>query len=73
MCSTVLGITLLVKRFRPRLPAVLLALVIPLAFVILQVTSMGSAALPVMFAFGILGRRLARTETLAPVRPARAG
>ena len=48
------------KRFRPGLPAVLLALVIPLAVVILQVTSMGSAVLPIIFAFGILGRRLAR-------------
>jgi len=65
LTSTVLGITLLVKRFRPRLPAVLLAFVIPLAFGILQVTSMGSAALPVMFAFGILGRRVARTEALS--------
>jgi hypothetical protein len=64
ICSTVLGCTLLVKRFLPRTPAVLLALVIPFAFVILQATSMGSAALPVMFAFGILGRRLARAQTL---------
>jgi hypothetical protein len=47
---------------------VLLTLVIPFAFAILQVTSMGSAALPVMFAFGILGRRLARTERVAPAR-----
>ncbi len=58
--STALGVTLLVRRFRPRLPAALLALVVPLAFVILQVTSMGSAALPIMFAFGLLGRRTAR-------------
>lgn len=65
--STVLGVTLLVKRFRPTLPAVLLAAMIPLAFGILQLTSMGSAALPVMFAFGILGRRIARAE--APARP----
>ncbi len=63
LCSTVLGITLLAKRFRPTLPAVLLALVIPAAFAILSVTSMGSAALPVMFAFGILGRRIARAES----------
>ena len=66
--STVLGGTLLVKRFRPRLPAVLLLLIIPLGFLILEVTSLGNLALPVMFAFGILGRRLARTETLAPTR-----
>ncbi|HET7736926.1 MAG TPA: hypothetical protein VFK52_13185 [Nocardioidaceae bacterium] len=57
--STVLGITLLAKRFRPALPAVLLAAMIPLAFGIMSVTSMGSAALPVMFAFGLLGRRIA--------------
>ena len=35
---------------------------IPLAFAITEVTSLGSAALPVMFAFGILGRRIARAE-----------
>lgn len=62
--STVLGVTLLVKRFRPTLPALLLALMIPLAIGILQVTSMGSAALPVMFAFGILGARISRTSEL---------
>ena len=56
-----LGVTLLLKRFRPRLPAVLLALMIPAALVITSVTSLGSAALPVMFAFGILGRHLALT------------
>ncbi len=62
--STALGITLLFKRFRPALVAVLLAAMIPLAFAILQVTSLGSVALPVMFAFAILGRRIARTSAL---------
>ena len=42
----------------------LLALIIPLAFGIVQVTSLGSAVLPVMFAFGLLGRRIARTADL---------
>jgi len=56
--STVLGITLLVRGSAPRLPALLLALAIPLAWLILQATSLGNAVLPVMFAFGILGRRL---------------
>ncbi|HET9500000.1 MAG TPA: hypothetical protein VFO98_07050 [Marmoricola sp.] len=60
--STVLGITLLVRGFRPVGPALLLALTIPLALGVLQFTSMGSAALPVMFAFAILGRRLALGE-----------
>jgi hypothetical protein len=59
--STMLGVTLLAKRFRPVSAALLLALMIPLAFGILEVTSLGSAALPVMFAFGIVGRRIART------------
>lgn len=62
LTSTVLGVTLLVKRFRPVLPALILALMIPLAIGITQVTSLGSAALPVMFAFGILGRRVARAD-----------
>ena len=62
LTSTVLGVTLLVKRFRPVLPALLLALMIPLALAITTFTSLGSAALPVMFAFGILGRRIARAD-----------
>jgi hypothetical protein len=57
--STVLGVTLLVRRSAPRLPALLLALAIPLALLITQVTALGNAVLPVMFAFGITGRRLA--------------
>ena len=69
LSSAVLGVTLVVKRFRPTLPALPLALLIPLAFGITEVTSMGSAALPVMFAYGILGRRIARaTSTPSPQR-----
>ena len=56
--STVLGITLLVKRFRPVLPAVLLALTLPIAVILQQVTSLGSVVLPIAFAFGLLGLRL---------------
>ncbi len=67
--TTVLGVTLLVTRFRPVLPAVLLALMIPLAIGIVQFTSLGSAALPVMFAFGILGRRIARAEARTAAEP----
>ncbi len=68
LTSTVLGITLLAKGFRPRLPAVLLALQIPLLIAITEVTSLGSGILPVMFAFGILGRRIARDEAPAEAR-----
>jgi hypothetical protein len=44
--STVLGITLLVRGSTPRLPALLLALVIPLAWLILQATSPGQCGAP---------------------------
>lgn len=65
--STLLGAALLRRGFTPRLAAWLLALQIPLALAINQVTSQGSMALPVMFAFGILGRQIARRGEPAPV------
>lgn len=58
--ATAVGIVLLVKGFSPVVPALLLAAMVPLDLAIAQVTSMGSLLLPVMFAFGLLGRRLAR-------------
>ena len=64
--STMLGIALLRNGIEPRLSAWLLALTIPVAVAAMQFTSMGSAALAVMFAFGLLGRRIAR-QPLATV------
>jgi hypothetical protein len=46
--------------------------VIPLALLITQVTSLGNAVLPVMFAFGIAGRRLA-SGSATPERVSTAG
>jgi len=66
--STALGAILLMRGFRPVVPPLLLLAVIPLALGILQVTSMGSAALPIMFAFGLLGRRISRASDV-PVAP----
>ncbi len=60
--STMLGISLLRTSFRPQSSAWLLALTIPCLVIVLQVTSMGSVALPWMFAFGILGRHLATEQ-----------
>ena len=59
--STMLGITLIVRRYRPRATGWLIALTFPLAMVITEFTSLGSAALPEMFAFGIAGLLLARS------------
>ncbi|HEX6444143.1 MAG TPA: hypothetical protein VF053_03575 [Streptosporangiales bacterium] len=58
--STLLGIGLLRNGFRPRVSAVLLVACIPVFVAIIQVTSMGNAVLPLAFAFGIAGRRIAR-------------
>jgi hypothetical protein len=60
--STVLGIAFVRNGLRPRLSAWLLALAFPLVFVISMVTSLGNIVLPIAFAFGLLGRELAREE-----------
>jgi hypothetical protein len=62
--SSVLGAVLVRRGMRPRASAWLLLGTFPLAILIMTMTSMGSAALPVMFAFGLAGRELARTETI---------
>jgi hypothetical protein len=70
--STLLGIALLRRGFRPLAPAWLLTLTIPALVAISMVTSLGNVALPIAFAFGILGRRIGvaqdhRSEVAAPV------
>ena len=71
--STLLGIALLRRGMRPALPAWLLTLAIPSLIVISEVTSLGNVALPVMFAFGILGRRIAAedAQSFSPIVAAR--
>jgi hypothetical protein len=61
--SSVLGVVLARRGLGG--PAVLLALTFPLVFVISAVTSLGNVALPIAFAFGILGRRIATADTPA--------
>ena len=63
--STMLGITLIRRGYRPRVTGWLLALSLPLSIVIGMFTSMGSGALPEMFAFGIAGHLLARSSDTA--------
>jgi hypothetical protein len=68
--STVLGIVLLVKGFRPWLPALLVAGTFPLTLAITQITSLGNVLLPIAFGFGLLGRRMAASgpTATAPTR-----
>jgi len=63
--SSVLGVVLLRRGLR--LPAALLAVTFPAVFVISAVTSLGNVALPIAFAFGILGRRIARADAPTPI------
>jgi hypothetical protein len=65
--STFLGVVLLRRGLR--LPAVLLTAAVPGIVVIPEVTSLGCVVLPIAFAFGILGRRVARADAplVAPV------
>jgi hypothetical protein len=65
--SSFLGIVLLRRGLG--LPAVLLALTFPLVFVISYVTSLGNIVLPIAFAFGILGRQIAREHTTYAATP----
>lgn len=58
--STCLGIALLRRGFRPRVVSVLLVLAVPSFLLVSEITSLGNVFLPAAFAFGILGRRLAR-------------
>ena len=67
--STVLGVTLLRNRFQPVAAAWLLAATLPAVFVVLSVTSMGNVVLPIAFAFGIIGRRMAREDEAVAVPP----
>jgi len=58
--STLLGVALLKNRFRPRVTALLLVGFIPLLIGISMVTSLGNAALPVIWAWAIAVRRVTR-------------
>jgi hypothetical protein len=66
--SLFLGIVLVRRGLG--LPAWLLTLALPLLFVIPMFTSLGSVILPIAFALGILGRRIARAEQEAELQPA---
>lgn len=54
--STTLGIALLRRGFRPRATSWLLLLSIPLMLVLSNLVSLGAALLPVLWAWGLVGR-----------------
>lgn len=54
--STVLGATMLARRYRPRATAILLTLAVPGLVVIPMFVSLGSIALPIAFAWALAAR-----------------
>lgn len=61
----VLGISLLRRGFRPRATAVLLAAWLPAFFGLSALIAMGAALLPMLWAFGVAGWRMAASPTPA--------
>jgi hypothetical protein len=61
--GTWLGVSLLRGAFRPRTTALMLALIVPLALAVNMVMSLGSALVPVLFAWGFAGRALSSQPT----------
>jgi hypothetical protein len=64
--SLVLGIGLLRRRVRPLAAGVLLVAYGPLFFVISDLVALGAAMLPVVWAWGLAGRHLARRRPQHP-------
>ena len=64
--STVLGVALLRRGFRPRATAWLLALWLPVFFLLSALIAMGAALLPMLWAWGLAGRSLWAPASLPP-------
>ncbi|WP_353813363.1 hypothetical protein [Agromyces sp. SYSU T00266] len=62
-----LGIVLLRRGFRPRTTAWLLIAMLPFFFVITEITSMGSAMLPLMWGWALAAESVARRAAAASV------
>jgi len=62
MAGIALGIVLLRNGFRPRVTAILLIAFFPLLFLITEVTSLGSALLPLMWGWAIAAHAVVRAD-----------
>jgi len=67
--SPLLGVSLLRNGFRPKITAWLLTLSLPSMLAITQVTSLGSADLPVAFGWALAGSHLLATRAHEVVVP----
>jgi hypothetical protein len=64
--STVLGIGLLRRGYRPPATAMLLVAWFPLMIVISDLVALGAACLPFLWAWGLTGRQMHHSATAAP-------
>ncbi len=64
--GTWLGIVLLRRGFRPRVTAVLLALILPLVIAVSSLMSLGSAFIPMLIAWGFAGRAIVAGDARHP-------
>lgn len=64
--GTWLGIVLLRRGFRPRVTAVLLALIVPLFLAVSALMSLGSAFIPMLIAWGFAGRAIVTEDARRP-------
>jgi hypothetical protein len=68
--STILGVTVLVKGYRPRPAVVLVACAVPGFVVIPMVTSLGNIVLPLAFGWALAARSVVRSDQgLSPHLP----
>jgi hypothetical protein len=68
--GTALGLLLLRRGFRPRTTAVLLVSFLPGIFLITTVTSLGSALLPLVWAWALAAHHVARSANAGTTSPA---
>lgn len=67
--STVLGVGLIRRGYRPRATAVLLVVWIPLMVVLSNLVALGAACLPFLWAWGLTGRHAQRTSEVEQLLP----
>lgn len=67
--STVLGVVLLRRGYRPRILGIALVAFIPTFLLITEITSMGNVVLPILFAWTYAASRVVRSRAYGSVAP----
>jgi hypothetical protein len=73
VAGTWLGVVLVYRGFRPRVTAVLVALVVPCMFAVSSVMSLGAGFIPLLIAWGFAGRAITSNGSAARTTDREAG